>query len=197
MSRFIFDKIYVKINLGMLHYTFLNIFGEDDDEVGKMDYKILLATEDDIEEFHKIIISRCKWFEEKNINQWKVTSYPIRYNINYFKEQMNNLYIIKNNNEVLGGFLLKDNDEKYWSDSNNVKAYYIHHLATKIGIKGLGKLLISFAINKSKQDKKDYLRLDCVALNKKLNEYYRQLGFVYSGKIQIKNWCENLWQIKL
>lgn len=162
-----------------------------------MNYKILLATKDDIEKFHKIIISRCNWLAEKNVNQWKVTSYPIRYSIDYFKEQINNLYIIKNNDEVLGGFLLKDNDEKYWSDSNDVNAYYIHHLATKIGIKGLGKSLIEYAINKSKQDNKDFLRLDCVAHNKKLNEYYKQLGFVYSGEIQIKNWSENLWQIKL
>ena len=58
-------------------------------------------------------------------------------------------------------------------------------------------MLILFAINKAKEDNKEYLRLDCVAHNKKLNEYYQELGFKYSGVIQIKNWSENLWQIKL
>ena len=160
-------------------------------------YKIELAKEENLEEFHNIIIYRCKWLEEKKINQWHPTSYPVRYNINYFREHINNLYIIKDDKELLGGFLLKDADERYWSDSNDVNAYYIHHLATKPGVKGLGRLLILFAINKSKQDKKEYLRLDCVAHNKKLNEYYQELGFKYSGVIQIKNWSENLWQIKL
>lgn len=162
-----------------------------------MNYEIILATDEDIIEFHKIIMSRCKWLEEKNINQWKITSYPIKYDINYFMEQRNNLYIIKKEKKVCGGMLLKTNDEEYWYDSNEVNAYYIHHLATKIGTKGLGKELIKFAINKSKKDNKNYLRLDCVAQNDKLNEYYKQLGFEYNGKIEIKDWIENLWQINL
>lgn len=156
-------------------------------------YKIDVAKEDDLEEFHNIITSRCKWLEEKGVNQWRPTSYPIRYNINYFREHINNLYIIKDDKEVLGGFLLKESDEKYWSDSDDVSAYYIHHLATKIGVKGLGRLLILFAVNKAKQDKREYLRLDCSSRNKRLNQYYEQLGFIYSGK----NWSESLWQIKL
>lgn len=160
-------------------------------------YKIEVAKEEDLEEFHNIIVSRCKWLEEKGVNQWRPTSYPVRYNVDYFREHINNLYIIKDDKEVLGGFLLKDADERYWSDSNDVSAYYIHHLATKVGVKGLGRLLILFAIDKAKEDNKDYLRLDCVAHNEKLNEHYERLGFKYSGVIQIKNWSENLWQIKL
>ena len=48
-------------------------------------YKIEVAREGELEEFHNIIISRCKWLEEKKVNQWKVTSYPIKYDINYFR----------------------------------------------------------------------------------------------------------------
>ena len=33
--------------------------------------------------------------------------------------------------------------------------------------------------------------------NKKLNNYYQKLNFENIGSIQIKNWSENLWQIKL
>ena len=160
-------------------------------------YKIEVAREGELEEFHNIIISRCKWLEEKKVNQWKVTSYPIKYDINYFRKHLNKLYIIKDDKDVLGGFLLKEADEKYWSDSSLVDAYYIHHFATKLNTNGLGKMLILFAINKAKEDNKEYLRLDCVAHNEKLNEHYERLGFKYSGVIQIKNWSENLWQIKL
>ncbi len=156
-------------------------------------YKIEVAREGELEEFHNIIISRCKWLEEKKVNQWKVTSYPIKYDINYFRKHLNKLYIIKDDKDVLGGFLLKDADEKYWSDSTLFNAYYIHHFATKLNTNGLGKKLILFAINKAKEDNKEYLRLDCVAHNKKLNEYYKKLGFKYSGE----SWSESLWQIKL
>ena len=70
-------------------------------------YKIEVAREGELEEFHNIIISRCKWLEEKKVNQWKVTSYPIKYDINYFRKHLNKLYIIKDDKDVLGGFLLK------------------------------------------------------------------------------------------
>ena len=85
-------------------------------------------------------------------------------------------------------------DEDYWNNSN---AYYIHHFATKIGYSGLGKIMIDFAINKANLDKKDYLRLDCVKNNLKLNDYYNNIGFkkIDSNK---KGFYEyNLWEMKI
>lgn len=162
-------------------------------------YSIQLAEKNDLEDFHKIIVSRCKWLESNKINQWKTLSYPVRYNIPYFEKQMeeNKLFVVKKGKSILGGFLLKEEDSKYWSDCNKVKAYYIHHFATKIGEKGLGKIMIAFAIKEAKKNKKEYLRLDCVAHNQKLNNYYQELGFEYIGNIQINNLIENLWQMKM
>ena len=57
--------------------------------------------------------------------------------------------------------------------------------------------MIDFAQKEAKKNKKEYLRLDCVSDNKKLNNYYQKLNFENIGSIQIKNWSENLWQIKL
>ena len=57
--------------------------------------------------------------------------------------------------------------------------------------------MIDFAQKEAKKNKKEYLRLDCVSDNKKLNNYYQKLNFENVGSIQIKNWSENLWQIKL
>ena len=162
-------------------------------------YNIEKAKEDDLEEYHKIIISRCKWFEDNKINQWKIHSYPVRFDVSYFKKQMkeNKLFVAKKDGVVVGGFLLKEKDYDYWSDCDNVKAYYIHHFVAKIGENGLGKIMIDFAQKEAKKNKKEYLRLDCVSDNKKLNNYYQKLNFENIGSIQIKNWSENLWQIKL
>ena len=93
--------------------------------------------------------------------------------------------------------MLKEKDYDYWSDCDNVKAYYIHHFVAKIGENGLGKIMIDFAQKEAKKNKKEYLRLDCVSDNKKLNNYYQKLNFENVGSIQIKNWSEDLWQIKL
>lgn len=162
-------------------------------------YNIELAKVEDLDEFHEIIVSRCKWFEDNKINQWKINSYPKRYDITYLKNQMkeNKLFIAKKDGIVVGGFLLKEKDYKYWSDCDNVEAYYIHHLAVKIGEKGLGKIMIDFAQKEARKNKKKYLRLDCVSNNKKLNNYYQKLNFENAGSIRIKNCIENLWQMKL
>lgn len=60
-------------------------------------YNIEKAKEDDLEEYHEIILSRCKWFEDNKINQWKIHSYPVRFDVSYFKKQMkeNKLFIAK------------------------------------------------------------------------------------------------------
>lgn len=165
-----------------------------------MNYNIVLAKIGDIKSYHDIIVSRCKWLEDNGVNQWKPWSYPIRYSIQYFEEQINinRLFVIKDDdNKIYGGFLLKERDENYWDDSNNVSAFYIHHLATKIGGAKFGEMIFDFCIDYSKKNNKEYLRLDCVAHNDKLNAYYKKIGFKHCGTIQIKNWSENLWQIKL
>ena len=49
-------------------------------------YNIEKAKEEDLEEYHEIIVSRCKWFEDNKINQWKINSYPVRFDVSYFKK---------------------------------------------------------------------------------------------------------------
>ena len=70
-------------------------------------YNIQLAKKEDLESFHRIIILRCKWFKDNKINQWKINSYPVRYDESYFEKQMleNKLFIAKKGNDVVGGFL--------------------------------------------------------------------------------------------
>lgn len=162
-------------------------------------YNIQLAKKEDLESFHRIIILRCKWFKDNKINQWKINSYPVRYDKSYFEKQMidNKLFIAKKGNDVVGGFLLIDDDPNYWSDCDKVKAYYLHHFASKVGEKGIGKIMINFALEEAKKNNKEYLRLDCVFDNEKLNNYYKSLGFECVGHIKMKSWSENLWQIKL
>lgn len=160
-------------------------------------YKIELAKKEEIKDLCEIIISRCNWLKENNIRQWIITSYPIRFDHTYFEQQMkkNKLLIAKKGKIVCGGLLLKEEDNSCWSDQETKNAYYIHHFVTKIGEKGLGKRMIEFSKQQAKEDGKEYLRLDCVSHNKKLNTYYYNLGFEYIQKEESKG--RNLWQIKL
>ena len=162
-----------------------------------MDYKIELASLNDITKIHKIIVDRCKWFNQNDIKGWNIEFYPNRYNIEYFKEQLkiNKLYVAKKGKLVIGTMLLKSRDIDYWNDSKS--SYYIHHLATDINFKGVGRELIYFAIKKCREDKKEYLRLDCYQTSKFLNNYYKELGFTNVGSGIQGDYHYNLWEMKI
>lgn len=146
-----------------------------------MDYKIELAKIEDIDAIHKLIYDRCLWFSEKGVKGWNIDFYPIKFNQDYFKEQMNinKLFVVKDENKICGAMLLKEEDNDYWKD--NLSSYYIHHLVTDINTKGIGKWLINFAIEQCKKDNKSRLRLDCYKTSFFLNDYYKKLGFKNVG----------------
>lgn len=45
-----------------------------------MDLRIIKAEEKDLDKINKILIERCKWFNDNNINQWS-SYYIVKYNI--------------------------------------------------------------------------------------------------------------------
>lgn len=161
-----------------------------------MNIKIEIAKENDIETIQDLIVKRCKWFDENNIKQWDM-SYAKRYDKDYFKNQINTnlMYVGKYDETIAGCMLLKNKDEDYWQDDE--PSYYIHHLATDILYKGIGKSLINFAINKARNDNKKYLRLDCFKSNIKLNNHYKNLGFEEKGAGKIGEYTYNLWEFKI
>lgn len=159
--------------------------------------KIELAKMEDLKSIYKLIYDRCLWFSEKNIIGWEPDFYLQEYNLDYFKEQMkiNKLFVAKTNNKICGVMLLKEEDKDYWND--NKSCYYIHHLATDINIKGIGKLLLNYAIEQCRKDNKEFLRLDGYQKSKFLNEYYKKTGFNKVGYGTICDYNYNLWEMKI
>jgi len=147
------------------------------DQYGKV--LIRKANKEDIEDCMKIIKEKSKWLKDKGINQW--TSFFNRDN-SYFMEKVEKetLYVVIIDNKICATFVLQEN-HNYWEDDK--KALYIHHLAVRDGYKGLGRYIIEQIKVIARNAKKEYIRLDNVADNKKLNEYYDSLGFVIKKEI--------------
>ena len=153
---------------------------------------IKLAETKDIVAIMNILEERCTWFKENGIDQW-ANNYLGRYNKDYFNDVMKNhkLYVVKQENKVIGVFLLKEDDKTYWN--NDDSAYYIHHLATKIGYTGIGTKIIEFIEKLAKENSKKYIRLDCKKNNNELNKYYQNQGFKYKGSGE-EPYSHNLWE---
>lgn len=162
-----------------------------------MHYIVDKAKVSDIDDICNLIYSRCLWFLEKGILGWELGYYDIKYNKDYFVEQMNinNLFVAKLDNKVVGAMLLKDSDRNYWD--NDDESFYIHHLVTDINLKGVGKELIDFAIRNCILNNKKYLRLDCFKDNRFLNDYYKSIGFRNVGSGSEVDYDYNLWEVNI
>lgn len=141
-------------------------------------YEIVKAKLSDIDSIIKLIKDRIKWMDEKGINQWNKTDYVGRYPKEYFEENIDYFYIAKKDNKIVGEYALYEEDVR-WPNKRN--GYYIHHLATDLNEKGLGKIMILYAEELAKINDKEVVRFDSQIGNDSLSKYYDDLGYFVCG----------------
>lgn len=83
---------------------------------------------------------------------------------------------------VVGTVSLQWEDIRTWG-SDAVEAGYMHKLAIKNGLRGLGvgERVIEWVKRTVTDSGRDTLRLDCEDANSKLCSYYEKLGFIKAG----------------
>lgn len=95
-------------------------------------------------------------------------------------------YIVTEGDELVATFNLSneqnDWDVQLWGAQKD-NAYYIHRLAVDNHHTGreIGRNLLLWLIESIKDDQAT-LRLDCIAGNPVLNDFYKQVGFSYTGQ---------------
>ena len=140
--------------------------------------KRIIFSKSDIREIDDILnvySERMIWFKEKGIRQWG--KYLEHHPKEEFEDVIRNGYFftLKQDNEVIAGFELST-DSKYWND-DTTKAYYIYKVVTKVGSKDIGNLIFDICKDIAKTNNQEYLRLDCLSTNKRLNEIYESHNF--------------------
>ena len=131
----------------------------------------------DIDEIINLYVERMNWFKENGIKQWS------KYLTNHPKEEFmhtiekGDYYILRKNNEIIAGFEIST-DSHFWND-DTTNAYYLYKIVVKVGYKNIGKEIFELAKQIATVNKKEYLRIDCLSSNKKLNQIYNNHGFKY------------------
>lgn len=89
-----------------------------------MNYKIEIADISDINSILELYTERMKWFKDNNIKQWD--KYLNNHPKSEFEEAINgkNYYIIRNCEEIIGGFELSTNS-KDWKDDITLLIIFI------------------------------------------------------------------------
>lgn len=144
-----------------------------------------------------LIEQRVQWMDEKDIRQWNVTNYLNAYPIEYYEEQQQKgiLYVLENGG-IIGTVVLLEEDER-WKEQEKGSALYIHNLATDPKIRGAGRILLQEAERLAAEQEKQFVRLDCPADNKILNEYYESKGYGFFGQYTEGPYTGNLRQKRI
>ncbi|SEL94262.1 Acetyltransferase (GNAT) family protein [Paenibacillus sp. cl141a] len=136
----------------------------------------------------------ARWIQSKGINQWN----PSHFNINQVYECFNNgieFYLAQLNEEVVGTLYICWSNPVPWGELDNNESGYIHRFAVSRNHtgNGIGKQLLNWAEKYIKDKGKTFIRLDCMAENARLNQYYLEVGYKH---IRFLNWS-NGWKINL
>ncbi|GAA0133994.1 hypothetical protein YSY43_08340 [Paenibacillus sp. YSY-4.3] len=97
---------------------------------------------------------------------------------------------------MVGTYILTWSDPFIWQELDNAESGYIHRFAVHREYRGLdiGKYLLESAEQQIRLKGKSWIRLDCMAENPRLNQYYRDYGFQYIRRIDGEGWSANLYE---
>src|SRR6266487_3813088 len=161
------------------------------------DIRIIRAEIGDLDRVLEILEEASRWLSSKGLEtQWRPSPafrQTIKDNI-----QRGDVYVAKGLEGTFGTITLQWNDKKFWGDIRQ-DAGYIHKLAITRSHAGqhLGLRLLNWAEAKARAEGKSYLRLDCLASNKTIRQYYERVGFTHVGDTLAPGWKASLYEKKL
>ncbi|MBO0889245.1 GNAT family N-acetyltransferase [Candidatus Bathyarchaeota archaeon] len=100
--------------------------------------------------------------------------------------------------EAAGTFILQWSDLLWWGERPD-EAGYIHKFAIKPSFagKGLGVEMVKWAEATAKKAGKKFLRLNCMADDRKIRDYYERLGFIHKGDVMGPKCLGSLYEKRL
>jgi ribosomal protein S18 acetylase RimI-like enzyme len=137
----------------------------------------------------------ARWLNSKGIYQWRPEYFNLE-KVNKFMNDGFDVYLAELDNEIVGTYIITWSDPLIWEELDNLNAGYIHKFAVHREFQGLGigSFLLKSAEEQIKAKGKTLIRLDCMADNLRLNQYYMDHGFNYIRRINGDGWSANLYE---
>ncbi len=167
--------------------------------------QIRKCTEEDIAaagEFYDRIVE----YLDAHINypKWQYKIYP---NEDYVRQMTaeGSQYLCVEDGKIIGAFVLNEDpqggyEKAPWSAELPFGSYLvIHALAVEPALhgKGTGSKVVSFCINKAKEDGYRAVRLDLVPTNTPASKLYEKNGFTYVGTVDLGRGVEEIPEFSL
>ncbi|WP_256758047.1 GNAT family N-acetyltransferase [Cohnella sp. WQ 127256] len=163
------------------------------------------AEPEDTQEIMRLLVNTAEWLLRKGSSQW---SHLLRGEDSHNTPEAINrgeVYLFNQEEQTVGMVILlqKPNswDHDLWGErANDDQAIYVHRLAInrKFAGKGYGKHMMKWIEDTgASQLDKGVIRLDCLAHNEVLNEFYSGLGYEHIGKASNSHGDFNKFEKKL
>ena len=143
------------------------------------------ATDADAETVRSILLEAAQWIHAKGIDQWRIAEFTKEYVLDNI--QGGDVFLAYDGGAPIGTVIVRRKpgpfDRQIWGERADEQAAYVHRLAirTKYHGQGLGGQILGWAEDESVRAGKAYVRLDCMADNEALNQYYQRFGFAHQG----------------
>jgi hypothetical protein len=140
--------------------------------------EIINITGERINEYISVLHERYYWMKEHKLDMWKIENLEKESLIErYDKPKFFAGFVDK---ICVGGFILIEQDIRYWPNNLFDKAYYFHKfvISPRFGKKGYSGEMLEWVKDYGKQNDKDYIRLDYQKNRSYLRNMYLKHGFI-------------------
>jgi GNAT superfamily N-acetyltransferase len=146
--------------------------------------QVSTARPTDIDTVLGILDEATTWLQNKSLpTAWK----PGEFSRQTFLEQISReeVHIGLVEGKPAGTFILQWTDPLWWGEQP-ADAGYIHKLAIRPAYagQGVGLQMLNWAEKKTRTLGKKFLRLNCMAEDRKIRDYYEMAGFTYLRDVQ-------------
>ncbi|MCQ6560069.1 GNAT family N-acetyltransferase [Paenibacillus mendelii] len=136
----------------------------------------------------ELLIQTAKWLRSKGSHQWSGLLEGRDNHDTTGSISRGNVFMCKHG-EFLAGIMIllpepSEWDRRLWGDEGHEGAIYLHRLAISRDHAGksLGQDMMRWAEEGIRFQGKDRIRLDCIADNPVLNDFYSRIGYEFKGQ---------------
>lgn len=157
------------------------------------------AHKNELDVVMEILDEAAVWLIAKGIRQWLSPPPKSVWDLVEKEIEKSHVFLVRTqvDNYSVGTFRLTWREPELWNDTND--AGYVCSLATRTHVKGygVGATILNWVKGYIKSNNRKYLRLDCIATNPVIRQYYETLGFSYLGQVSQDGYTLALYQLAL
>jgi GNAT superfamily N-acetyltransferase len=132
-----------------------------------------------------ILLEAAAWLRQRDMPMWRDNELVPEVIAADVAEGF--FFIGKCNNEIAGVIKFQLEDKKFWPDVPDGESAYIHRLAVRRRFAGgeVSNQLLRWAVDRARNLKRHFVRLDCEASRPKLRAVYERFGFRHHSDLSV------------